>query len=84
MKGCMSNVLLFVGIILIGVGILCYFIMDASNIHIGGHGPSYSGGHMASPAEANIARYAVGGGLALLGLLFVVFGVRARIKGAKK
>ena len=67
-----GRVFVFVGLILIGVGV--YIALSDINIRINKQ--------RADADTAATARYAIGGGLGGLGLLFAVGGVRSMVRGS--
>lgn len=71
-------VILFVGIILIGTGVLVYFSIGASNTTIVVNGVRDN-----SSGTKAILQYSIGGFLAGLGLIFTLAGMRGRSRDAK-
>jgi hypothetical protein len=69
-----ARVFLVVGLILIGVGV--YIAQSDISVSINKR--------RADPETAATARYAIGGGLGGLGLLFAVGGVRGMIRGSRE
>lgn len=73
-----SKVLLFIGIVLMGVGAIVYYALGHGDMNIVVNGVRDN-----SAETRNILQYSIGGGLAFLGLLFVVFGLIGRGRAAK-
>lgn len=74
-----GKVFIFVGLILAGVGALVYYILGHSNSTI-----IVNGVRDNSAETKEMLQYSLGGGLAGLGLLFIVMGLRALSKTAKQ
>lgn len=74
-----SKVLVFVGLFLVGVGALVYYILGQGNATI-----IVNGVRDNSVGTMTIVQYSVGGGMAGLGLLFIVMGLIARGRAVKQ
>ncbi len=72
-------VFLFTGIVLLGVGALVYYVLGQGNAQIVVNGVKTN-----SPETQAIVQYSVGGGLAVLGLLFVIGGLIGRSRRSKQ
>jgi hypothetical protein len=74
-----SGIFLFVGLILIGAGVLCFYVLglDSTKVTINGVRSHDSG-------TRAILQWSVGGGIGALGLLFVVGGLRGRSRTKKQ
>jgi hypothetical protein len=73
----MKNILLFVGIILVGVGIIVYFSLGTANITV-------NGVHSNSDGLRKVLQFSISGFLAGLGTLFIIGGLRAGARAAKE
>jgi hypothetical protein len=71
-----ANLFLFVGLILIGTGVICYFALAGANIRVNGVQSN------SASLQATL-QWSIGGGLAALGLLFLVGGLRGRSRAKK-
>lgn len=74
-----SKILLFLGLVLTGTGAFVYYMIGNTNSTI-----MVNGVRDNSAETKEIVQYSVGGGLAALGLLFIVIGLISRIKTAKQ
>lgn len=74
-----SKVFLFVGLILMGVGAFVYYKLGQGNASIVVNGVRDN-----SEETRQLLQYSIGGGLAALGLLFIVSGIRGNIRTAKQ
>jgi hypothetical protein len=75
----MKNILVFVGVILVAVGIIVYFAIGMSSGTITVNGvPSHS------PGLRSVLQFSIGGFLAGLGALFIIGGLRAGARAAKE
>lgn len=72
-----QNILLFVGLILLGVGAIVYFSISADTV------VEVNGKPVQDSSLNNILKWSIGGGLGLLGLLFLIGGIRGKIRNAK-
>ncbi len=73
-----NNVLLFVALILIGVGAIVYFAISSESTVITVQGKQVQGGNLQS-----ILKYSIGGFLSGLGAIFLVRGLRGRARAAE-
>lgn len=74
-----NAVFLFVGIILIGTGLVVYYVLglDSTKIVVNGQ-------RSTSADTRAILQYSVGGGIAALGLIFFAAGIRGRARSKKQ
>lgn len=74
-----SKVFLFVGLILMGVGAFVYYKLGQGNASIVVNGVRDN-----SEETRQLLQYSIGGGLAALGLLFMISGVRGNMRATKQ
>jgi hypothetical protein len=73
----MKNVLVFIGIILVGVGIIVYFSLETANITVNGVRSNSEG-------LRKVLQFSISGFLAGLGAFFIIGGLRAGARAARQ
>lgn len=72
-----NKIFIFVGIVLIAVGIICYFAIESGTVRINGNTIRDTG-------TINMVRYLVGGGIAGLGAIFMLAGLIGLFRGSQQ